>query len=55
MFDLCAQEEDAEARAAAEAVAVTEAADLLPEELAPGDGSTTDKDLEALVGPACQP
>ena len=55
LFDLYAQEEDAEARVAAEAAAVTDAADLLPEELAPGDGSATDRDLEVVVGPACQP
>lgn len=55
LFDLCVQKEDAEARAAAEAAAATDPADLLPEELAPGDGSATDRDLEVLVGPACQP
>jgi hypothetical protein len=47
------QEEDAEEAAAAEAAAATDAADLSPEELAPGDGSATDRDLEDLVGPAC--
>jgi hypothetical protein len=49
----CAQEEDQEERVAAEAAAATDAADLSPEPLAPGDGSATDRDLEDLVTPAC--
>lgn len=38
---------------AAEAAAATDAAELSPEALAPGDGSATDRDLEDLVTPAC--
>ncbi len=49
----CAQEDDPDERATAEAAAATDAADLSPEALAPGDGSATDRDLEDLVGPAC--
>ena len=38
---------------AAEAAAATDAAELSPGALAPGDGSATDRDLEDLVTPAC--
>ena len=48
---VCTQEENPEDTAAAEAA--TDAANLSPEALAPGDGSATDRDLEDLVGPAC--